>query len=142
MPLMVCWFLLVLQADAVAAGKRIKPRTIVNVHISETGRSDDDTEREIKSCKAFQPTEKDIRSFFLKSYPVPAKMGLHDRYSPCFAKGSIEFSDNTRGTWKISSSGSGTLFWDTGDIDHLFYRDYRWNDPFACTYGLTSEGEC
>ena len=140
--MVTCCLIFSAQATTAATSKRIKARTIAEISISETGKSDDDNERENTACKDFKPTKNDVRRFFLKSYPVPAKIGLHDRYSPCYAKGSIEFSDNTRGTWKISSSGNGTLYWDTGDIDHLFHRDYKWNDPFACTYGLASEGEC
>lgn len=138
----VCLLLFHFQMAYAEKRQRIKARTIASIVISEAGKSDDDNELENKYCKSFRPTKSDVRLFFLKSYSVPAKMGAHDRYSPCFAKGSIEFSDNTRGKWKISSSGNGTLFWDTGDIDHLFHRDYKWNDPFSCTYGLSSEGEC
>lgn len=122
--------------------KRVKPRAIAKIQIVETGKSDDDGEREVNECRVFKPTRYDVRQFFAKSYPVPAKMGLHDRYSPCYAKGSIEFTDNTRGKWKITSSGNGTLYWDTGDTVDLFYRDYKWRDPFACSYGLSSKGEC
>lgn len=128
--------------SALAADPRPAPRTIVGVRIQEFGKSQDEGEREIDECKAFRPTPRDIREFFLKSYPVPARLGQHDRYSPCHATGTVEFSDNTRGKWKISSSGAGTLFWDTGDTVDLFYGDYRWKDPFACSYGSSSEGEC
>jgi len=123
--------------------ERPKPRTVTGIQITEVGKSDDDNdELEKKYCKAFKPSRSEVKRFFLNAYAVPAKMGAHDRYSPCYAKGSVEFSDNTRGKWKLSSSGNGTLFWDTGDVAHLFHRGYRWNDPFACTYGPTSEGEC
>lgn len=127
---------------ATSSGKRIKPRSITAIQILEVGKSDDEGEWEARECKAFRPTKNDVRQFFLKSYPVPAKMGLHDRYSPCYAKGFVEFSDNTRGDWKIRSSGNGTLVFDTGDRVNLFYRDYKWNDPFACSYGVGDEGEC
>lgn len=66
--------------------------------------------------------------------PVPLKFNAHDRYSPCYAKGTIKFSDNTQGEWKISSGGGGTLRWDTEDVAILFYDDYQWTDPFDDTY--------
>lgn len=110
--------------------------------IHETGQSDDTGERDVAACKGFKPRVAEVKAFFLRSHPVPAKFVLHERYSPCHAKGAVEFSDNTRGGWKISSSGAGVLFWDTGETVHLFYRDYKWSDPFACTYGLGDEGEC
>ncbi|MEJ8812222.1 hypothetical protein WKW77_14155 [Variovorax ureilyticus] len=129
------------QVEAIAS-KRIKPRTVIAVQISEAGKSEDEGAWETRECEAFRPTKDEVKRFFLKAYPVPEKMGLHDRYSPCYAKGSIEFSDNTRGRWKIRSSGIGVLVFDTGDRVNMFYRDYRWKDPFACSYGLSDEGEC
>jgi len=117
----------------------VKSRMVESIVITETGRSLDDSEKEIESCKAFQPGKSEIEQFFLKSYPVPAKLGAHDRYSPCYANGSIEFSDNTRGKWKIASSGTGTLRWDTGDVVTLFYPHYRWHDPFSGTYDTDEE---
>jgi hypothetical protein len=110
--------------------------------INEAGKSSDDTEDTVYSCKAFRPTKRDVTNFFLRSYAVPAKMGTHDRYSPCYASGLVEFSDNTRGNWRISSGGTGTLNWDTGDIVYLFYPHSGWKDPFACTYGVNDEGDC
>lgn len=115
------------------------PREIVNIKINETGKSDDESINVIDGCQSFKITEKDVREFFTKAYPVPWHFNLHDRYSPCYAKGFIEFSNNTRGKWKIFSSGGGTLLWDTGDVAALFYENYQWTDPFEGTY--TSEDE-
>lgn len=98
----VCLLLFNFQVAHAEKSQRIKARTITSIVISEVGKSDDDNELENKYCKSFRPTKNDVRHFFLKSYPVPAKIGAHDRYSPCFAKGSIEFSDNTHG---LSSEG-------------------------------------
>lgn len=115
------------------------PKTIVEVLIDETGKSDDDSKNVMDGCRRFKITEKDVREFFSKAYPVPLNFNVHERYSPCYAQGIIEFSNNTRGEWKISSSGGGTLRWDTGDVVTLFYDDYQWVDPFEGTY--TSEDE-
>lgn len=65
---------------------------------------------------------------------MPLSFIVHERYSPCYATGSIEFSNNTRGKWKISSSGGGVLRWDTGDVVALFDNYYKWADPFEGTY--------
>jgi hypothetical protein len=83
-----------------------------------------------------------VRQYFNKAYPVPASLGAHDRYSPCYATGTIKFSDGNEGKWKIASGGTGTLFWNNGDAVTLFYRGYKWRDPFSCMYGLSSEPEC
>lgn len=49
-------------------------------------------------------------------------------------KVSSKFSDNTRGKWKIYSSGGETFLWDTGD-------DYKWTDPFEGTYASEDESD-
>ena len=128
--------------DAALAEKRIKPRIIEKVLIRESGRSEYTTDRDVAACEGFRLRPSDVKAFFLRSHPVPAKFSLHERYSPCYARGFVEFSDNTRGEWKISSGGTGVLTWDTGEVVHLFYRDYTWRDPFSCMYGLSDEGEC
>lgn len=112
----------------------VPPRKIVEIKINEVGKSEDASENVKIGCRTFVITEGDVRSFFSKSYPVPLKFNAHDRYSPCYSRGEVKFSDNTRGEWKISSSGGGTLLWDTGDVATLFYDDYQWTDPFEDTY--------
>lgn len=109
-------------------------RKITEVKINETGKSEDESESVKEGCLDFKITSSQVETFFSKSYPVPLKFNAHERYSPCYAKGTIEFSDNSRGEWKISSSGGGTLLWDTGDVVTLFYNDYKWADPFEGTY--------
>lgn len=104
----------------VAFADHAASRTIVEVKINETGKSDDESVNVIDGCRAFKITDKDVREYFSKSYSVPLNFNIHERYSPCYAKGFIEFSDNTRGKWKISSSGGATLLWDTGDVATLF----------------------
>ena len=113
-------------------------REIVQIRIDESGRSDDESENVKKGCQDFKVTIDDVKNFFLKAWPVPLKFNVHERYSPCYAKGFIEFNDNTRGKWKISSSGGAILWWDTGDTAALFYNNYKWTDPFENMYG--SEG--
>ena len=125
----------------VAFADHTAPRTIVEIKINETGNSDDESINVIDGCRAFKITEKDVREYFSKSYPVPLNFNIHERYSPCYAKGFIEFSDNTRGKWKISSSGGATLLWDTGDVATLFYNNYKWTDPFEGTYASEDESD-
>lgn len=129
--------MLVIYSIPVAFAGNASPRSIVTIKIDETGKSEDETKNVQQGCQTFAITTDDVKDFFSKSYPVPLKFNTHDRYSPCYSKGTIEFNDNTRGTWKIYSSGGGTLYWDTGDIVTLFYSDYKWADPFEGMY--TSE---
>ena len=126
--------LFIICAMPVAFAKHVPPREIIEVKIDETGKSDDSAENVKSGCLLFTITENEVKSFFLKSYPVPTNFNVHNRYSPCYAKGTIAFSDNTQGEWKISSSGGGILSWDTGDRITLFYDDYKWLDPFDGMY--------
>jgi len=128
------FILLLVFAIPVAFATHVPSRKIVEIKINEVGKSEDASENVKSGCRTFVITEVDVRSFFSKSYPVPLKFNVHDRYSPCFSRGEVKFSDNTRGEWKISSSGGGTLLWDTGDVATLFYDDYQWTDPFEDTY--------
>lgn len=94
-------------------------------------------------CPKFQPTEKSLRAFFMKAYPVPSVFMNHDRYSPCYAEGRISFNDSkSLGHWRVYSSGTAVLTWDFGGEVHLMRKANKWYDPFACTYGLSDEGEC
>lgn len=123
---------------SVAAG-HIPLRKITEVKVDEVGKSEDTSENVRKGCQTFNITVAEVKDFFSKSYPVPLMFNAHERYSPCYAQGTIAFSDNTQGKWKISSSGGGTLVWDTGDVVTLFYNDYKWVDPFADTYTVEDE---
>lgn len=106
-----------------AFADQVSIRKITEVKINETGKSKDGSGNVKNGWLAFKITEKDVRGFFSEAYPVPLNFNIHERYSPCYAKGTIEFSNNTRGKWKISSIGGGALRWDTGDVVTLFYNN-------------------
>jgi hypothetical protein len=120
----------------------VHARTIQKIVIESLGQSDIAEDPPSGGCRSFRPTPKQVREYFNKAYPMPAHFGAHERYSPCYASGTIEFDDKTSGRWKLTSGGTSTLRWDSGDAVTLFYRGYKWNDPFACMYGLSDEGEC
>ncbi|WP_034946507.1 hypothetical protein [Erwinia oleae] len=134
--------LILLYAVNVAQVNAASDRKIVSIEINETGKSEDDAENVKSGCRNFIPDMKDIRAFFLNSQPVPLSFIVRDRYSPCYATGSVEFNNSFRGRWKIYSSGGGVLFWDTGDKVSLFYKRYTWRDPFECIYDAVDEEDC
>lgn len=119
-------------------------RAITKIVIEKDGQNLDKSD-EIASdlCPKFRPTEKSLREFFLKAYPVPSVFMNHDRYSPCYAEGTVNFNDSKSfGSWRLYSSGTAVLRWDFGGEVHLMRKHNKWHDPFACTYGLGDEGEC
>ncbi|PCE30005.1 hypothetical protein BZL54_22845 [Burkholderia ubonensis subsp. mesacidophila] len=115
-------------------------RGVKSIEIHEYGKSRD--AEMAGACKKFRPTVKQVRNFFLRAYPVEGYMLSHERYSSCYATGALKFDDGSSGTWKLSSSGVATFIFTRGDVVTLYYKNNKWYDPFACTYGLGDVGEC
>ncbi|WP_439889534.1 hypothetical protein ACS7SF_09385 [Ralstonia sp. 25C] len=118
-------------------------RTVKKITITEVGKSVNQKDEAIVSaCKRFRPTIKQLHRYFNNAYPVESYIGTTERYSDCYATGTIEFSDNSKGVWRLKSSGTSGITWTRGDYVDLFYKHNKWYDPFACSYGLSDEGEC
>ena len=118
-------------------------RTIRDVIILESGRSADPDDPNLsRACKKFRPTAKQVKEFFSKAYPVPKRFAVHERYSACYATGTINFDDFGTVRWTLSSGGTATIKWDEGEIVDVFNKKNGWYDPNACAYGLSSEIEC
>ena len=116
------------------------PRHVAELNISEVGATQRDAE---EVCKDFRPTASQIKRFFLRAYPVESHVVTTDRYSPCYAKGKIRFSDNNMGEWWLQSGGTATIRWNRGgSVDLLNKRNNGWRDPFEGAYGLCDEKEC
>lgn len=98
-------------------------------------------------CKVFRPTVDQIKRYFSKAYPVERHVLTTERYSPCYATGTVAFTDNktggvTTGKFRLYSSGTATLWWSQGSYVDLLHKGNQWSDPLACTYGLDDENEC
>jgi hypothetical protein len=126
------------------AGGCIEARTVKSVDIQSVGLALNSVTNnsEINACKKFRPTKAQIVRFFNKAYPVETYVLTTDRYSSCYARGSLKYSDGSFGEWFLYSSGTATFTFNRGDSVNYFYKYNKWHDPFACTYGLSSEGEC
>lgn len=118
-------------------------RTVKKIAIHEVGQSVDQSDVLMtESCKAFRPTVSQVKRYFSKAYPVEGYVFTTERYSPCYATGEVEFSDNSFGKFQLRSGGTALLFWNRGDVVTLLYKRNKWHDPFACAYGLDDKGEC
>ena len=118
-------------------------RTFSDVVILESGvNAKPNDELLNKECKAFKPTASQVENFLAKADPAPHRFGLHERYSPCYASGTAQYSGFGRVTWSINSGGFGALNWGGEEYVYLFHKRNGWVDPTACTYGLGDEGEC
>lgn len=96
----------------------------------------------VAACKEFKLTLNQIREFFIHAYPVENYVSVSERPSPCLATGKIIFSDNSRGDWTLMSSGVGEIVWERGGSVRLFYKNYKWYDPYHCNYGPEDDPNC
>lgn len=132
-----CAFLLMLASTFAAA----ETRTVAELTITKSGAAADPDAAEM--CKGFRPTARQIKGYFLRAYPVEGYFVTHERYSPCYAKGFIRFSDRSMGDWWLYSGGTATIKWNRGgSVDLMSKQGNGWRDPFAWGYGLCDERKC
>lgn len=124
-----------------AAGQE---RTVKRVVMEETGLNIDTEDAFLtEHCKSFKPTASQVKRYFSRAYPVDGYIHTHERYSPCYATGEVKFSDNSSGTFQLSSGGAALLTWSKSqDTVRLLYKRNPWYDPFACMYGLSEKLDC
>lgn len=121
-------------AKETALPRQVKAVTIMQHGLSEHG---DDYAR--KLCKAFNPRVAQIRKFLQQAKEVDSRIHTHDRYSPCYATGIVEFSDGSKGEWQIHSGRTGILKTAPDQAVVLYCKTCRWKDPFAGTYDVKSD---
>lgn len=119
-------------------------RGVQKVTLEQIGQAlDDDDPMVIEACRKFRPSAGQIKIFFSRAYPVEQRYIMHDHYSPCYARGTVLFTDGSGGEWILYSGGTASLVWRLGqDKVNLFYGRNKWHDPFACTYGMESDDKC
>jgi hypothetical protein len=132
----------VIYASA-ALGPCAVARTVDKLQINAVGLTIESKERNTDQlCKDFRPTLKQVRNYFNKAYHVDGYTITTERYSPCAAIGTLTYSDGSFGEWTLYSGGTSSFTFNRGNQVYLFYKNYKWNDPTACSYGLGSELEC
>lgn len=120
-------------------------RMVSHIDINGTGlydnlRKDSNQER---LCKGFRPSKKQLTHFFnLATESKSHGTLLHEYYSPCLATGLVQFQDGASGNWTVQSSGLAFVSYDNGESATFFYKDNKWTDPYACSYGMSDEGDC
>lgn len=115
------------------------PRQVKAVTIMQHGLSEHDDDRARKLCKAFNPRIAQVRKFLQQAKEVDSRVHTHDRYSPCYATGKVEFSDGSEGEWQIHSGRTGILKIARGEAVVLYCKTCRWKDPFAGGYDVKSD---
>lgn len=113
-------------------------RVVSHIEIRDTGVYDElnNEENGKEQCKTFQPSKKQVISYFNSAKESKETNGLfHEYYSPCSATGKIKFKDGSSGTWQLESSGLSFVNFSNGESAFFFNRENKWNDPYACAYG-------
>jgi hypothetical protein len=114
-------------------------RSVTSLSIDETGASS--TKRDVEACRRFVPNADQLRDYFDRALPVPDRVVTTLRFSPCYAKGHLKFSDGHEANWSVSSGGGGGLDWSTGGGVYLFHRPNGWFDPYAGMYDDELDGD-
>lgn len=112
------------------------PSSVERVTLQQAGLSEyTDDDMAMQACKRFQPSTRQIRRFLAHAVEVESRVYTHERYSPCYATGTVDFANGTKAQWQIHSGCTGILKTQTGKTIILYGKTCRWGDPFAGTYG-------
>lgn len=84
-----------------------------------------------RDCSAFLMDETRVRRFIDMAEGVNQRDYMHTLdWSPCHARGRIEFEDGRQGTWTIRRFQTGSILFDDGDEVFLFCPECSW-EPFV-----------
>jgi hypothetical protein len=120
-------------------------RTVESMELKEVGLNSRAKEHpgEIDMCKDFRPTKEQIINYFNSARKLSEdETLLHEYYSPCVAEGYVKFKGNLNGEWILQSSGLAYMLTDKKKTIVFFLKDNKWEDPYACMYGLSGEDSC
>ncbi|WP_274370962.1 hypothetical protein [Morganella morganii] len=122
---------------------QLQAKEVSNLVIYKTGTvyENHNDKYEAAACKKFLPTKEQIITYFTYAEESKENSWMHEYYSACISTGYVEFKDGTSGKWTIQSSGYGYVIFNDGSSVDFLYRNNKWEDPNACTYGLSDEPE-
>lgn len=84
-----------------------------------------------RGCAAFRLDEAQVRRFVDAAEGVDRRDYMHTLdWSPCHARGRIEFVDGRAGVWTIRQFQTGSILFDGGDEMFLYCPACSW-EPFA-----------
>jgi len=121
-------------------------RAVESIEIKELDSHDETRRAEYQyekiACEKFKPTKEQIINYFKISEEASGSGDwLHEYYSPCISRGKVTFKDGSSGNWNIQSSGLGFVIFNNGKTANFFYKNNKWTDPYACSYGLGDDPE-
>jgi hypothetical protein len=133
--------ILAILISLAAASPLVQARTVAQVIIEEDGMSMEPERMPIERCKYFKPNEEQVTHYFNYAYPIEADFATLERYTPCYARGTVTFTDHFSGEWILYSSGTASFNFRRGDFITFFYQYNDWYDPTNGEYGPRWEKE-
>lgn len=88
-------------------------------------------------CDVFRPTVVQVKRYFSRAYPVDHYWFPKKFFSPCYAAGTVRFSDGSSGKWKLGSGGVAEIVWDINGRTIVYYEKNGWHDPM---HGMYDDG--
>ena len=99
--------------------------------ITENGIGSPPDQNVPRHCSAFQLDETQVRRFIGMADGIDRRDYMHTLdWSPCHARGRVEFEDGRKGTWTIRRFQTGSILFDDNGEVFLFCPDCSWK-PFV-----------
>lgn len=119
---------------AASLAMAVHARSVTSLGITEVGKSKESRQAAALSCRSFRPSLPQMMDYFRRAEPIPTPTYVSQYYSPCYARGTVTFSDGHAGQWTLMSSGALSLIWNEGGSVYLLARPNPWRDPFGGSY--------
>lgn len=92
---------------------------IIEITIKENGATSPASSESSETCKTFVLTKEEVRAYLRQAGEVTHHDYLHMLdWSPCYASGSVSFSNGMTGNWGINQFKAGSL--QTSDGRHIY----------------------
>jgi len=104
---------------------------IERLTITENGEGSPTDTNPPRGCQGFMLDEAHVRRFMDEAGEVDQRAYMHTLdWSPCHARGRIDFADGRSGVWTIRQFRTGSILFDDGGQLFLFCRSCT-REPFA-----------
>ncbi|MGQ4659577.1 hypothetical protein [Lysobacter sp. F6437] len=104
---------------------------IQRLTITENGVGSPNDANPPRGCSGFMLDEGHVRRFMDGAGEVGQRDYMHNLdWSPCHARGRLEFADGRSGVWTVRQFRTGSIMFDDGGEVFLFCPSCTW-EPFA-----------
>ena len=105
--------------------------SVERLTITENGIGSPGDHNAPRGCTEFRLDEAQVRRFIDAAEGVDQRDYMHTLdWSPCHARGRIEFDDGRAGVWTIRQFQTGSILFDSGEEVFLYCPTCSW-EPFA-----------